>query len=341
MRKRISVLIPAYNEQANVERAYRAVVEVLQTQPQYDFEIIFTDNHSTDKTFEILSRMAAADKRVRVLRFSRNIGYDRSLLMGYKAASGDCSIQIDCDLQDPPRHIPEMLRLWEQGHHVVYGVRRTLADTPATALTRRMFYAAIRWMSEDELPLNAGEFRLVDRRLLDEIRKIEDTSPYMRGLISALGFSQVGFEYDREARIAGESKFPLRAMFGLALDGILNHSLLPLRIASTISLFGGLLTFFLIFIYVFGAFVLNLPWPAGFATTTVLLLVSITLNALFLGIIGEYLGRMFMQSKRRPIPVVQDSLNFAKIEEQQHAKGLKTSQNKRNKAAALAAKRGV
>ncbi|MBU2531149.1 MAG: glycosyltransferase family 2 protein [Alphaproteobacteria bacterium] len=312
MNKRlVSVLVPAFNEEENVERAYRAIVEVFETLPGYSYEIIFTDNHSTDRTFELLRQIAARDPNVRVIRFARNYGYERSVLMAYQAASGHCAVQIDCDLQDSPSHLPEMLALWRKGHQVVYGVRRSLSDGPVVAALRRAYYATVRALSEDDLPLNAGEFRLVDRRILDELRQVEDTSPYVRGLISAMGFSQVGFEYDRQARVAGESKFPLRAMVALAVDGLLNHSLVPLRIASLTSLIIGALTLVFLFVYLIGKMIFGQSWPAGFATTTILLLLSITLNALFLGIIGEYLGRLFMQSKKRAHPLIEHSLNIA------------------------------
>lgn len=306
---KVSVLVPAYNEEANMERAYQAIVAVFRDLPGYEYEIIVTDNHSTDRTFPILQELAAKDPRLRVIRFARNYGYQRSLLVAYKAATGACSVQIDCDLQDPPELIPRMLELWRQGHQIVYGIRRSLADGWFVGWLRRSFYSVIRMMSEDDLPLNAGEFRLVDARILAELRSVEDTSPYLRGLISSMGFSQVGFEYDRGARIAGESKFPLRAMFALAIDGVLNHSLVPLRIASLVSLAVGTITFFTIFIYLLGKLFFGQDWPAGFATTTVLLLMSIMLNAMFLGIIGEYLGRIFMQSKRRPVPIIEATLN--------------------------------
>ncbi|MGT2446690.1 glycosyltransferase family 2 protein (plasmid) [Ensifer adhaerens] len=191
-RQKISILVPAYNEEANVRRAHEAIVDMFRSLPEYDREIIFTDNHSTDKTFEILTEIASEDPSVRVIRFSRNIGYQRSLLVAYKAATGDCSVQIDCDLQDPPHLIPGMIDLWLKGHQVVYGIRRTLTDGWLTTHIRRAFYWCINALSEDDLPLNAGEFRLVDRCILDELRKVDDTSPYLRGLISAMGFSQVG-----------------------------------------------------------------------------------------------------------------------------------------------------
>jgi dolichol-phosphate mannosyltransferase len=308
-KKVVSVLVPAFNEEDNVRRAYDAIVRVFETLPAYDFEIVFTDNHSTDGTFRLLKEIAVSDERVRVIRFARNYGYQRSVLIAYQSARGDCAAQIDCDLQDPPELIPQMLALWEQGNHVVYGVRRSLRDSHFVAFARRAFYRLMRALSEDRLPIDAGEFRLVDRRILDELRKVEDTSPYVRGLISSMGFSQTPIEYDRGARVAGESKFPWRAMVGLAVDGILNHSLIPLRIASLTSLIVATITFVVIFIYLIGRMFFGQDWPAGFATTTVLLLMSIMLNAMFLGIMGEYLGRIFMQSKRRPVPIVETTIN--------------------------------
>jgi glycosyltransferase involved in cell wall biosynthesis len=306
---KVSVLVPAFNEEANVRRCYDAIVETFSKLPGHEYEIIITDNHSTDATFEILKQIAAADPRVKVIRFSRNLGYQRSILAAYKAATGDCSVQIDCDLQDPPHLIPGMLDLWRQGNQVVYGVRRSLKDKWHVALMRRGFYWLINALSEDDLPLNAGEFRLVDRRILDELRRVEDTSPYVRGLISAMGFRQIGFEYDRQGRVAGESKFPFRAMLALGVDAVLNHSLVPLRLASLTSLFVGTVTFLLLMVYLIGWIVFGANWPRGFATTTILLLLSMTLNAMFLGIVGEYVGRIFMQSKRRPGTIVEETLN--------------------------------
>lgn len=304
--KIVSVLVPAFNEEANVERCYAAIVEVFERLPGYDCEIVFTDNHSSDRTFELLRGIASHDPRVRVIRFSRNIGYQRSLLAAYKAAAGDCSVQIDCDLQDPPSLIPQMLGLWREGNEVVYGIRRSLPDPWHVALMRRGFYHLVNALSEDDLPPNAGEFRLVDRRLLDELRQVDDTSPYLRGLISAMGFRQVGFAYDRQDRIAGTSKFPFRQMVLLGLDAVLNHSLLPLRLASWTSLLVGFATTVILAVYIFGALVLGQDWPRGFATTTILLLFAIALNALFMGILGEYVGRIFMQSKRRPGTIVEE-----------------------------------
>lgn len=306
----VSILVPAFNEEENVERAYETIVRTFERLPDYQCEIIFTDNHSTDRTFEILQRIAKEDQRVKVTRFSRNFGYQRSLLYGYKSASGACSIQIDCDLQDPPELIPKMLELWRMGHQVVFGIRRTLADGFVVTSLRRAFYRLIASISDDNLPINAGEYRLCDRVILDELRKVNDTTPYMRGLISAMGFSQVGFEYDRADRIAGTSKFPLKSMISLAVDGMLNHSLLPLRLASFAGLGVGLICLVLTCSYIVGRVLFGQDWPAGFATTTILLLMSISLNAMFLGVIGEYIGRLFVQSRTNVDPIIEAKLNF-------------------------------
>ena len=308
--QKVSVLVPAFTEEMNVERAYQAITDVFRSLPDYDYEIIVTDNHSSDRTFELLRQIAAGDPKLKVIRFSRNFGYERSLLQAYKAARGDCSVQIDCDLQDPPELIPQMLELWKQGHQVVYGVRRSLQDGFVIKALRRTFYWFIASISGDDLPLNAGEFRLVDARILTELRKVNDTAPYLRGLISAMGFSQIGFEYDRRNRIAGESKFGLKALIGLALDGVLNHSLLPLRIASLTGLTIGVLTLILTFVYLVGRLLFGQDWPAGFATTTMLLLMSIAMNAIFMGILGEYVGRIFLQAKHSSEPLVETKLNF-------------------------------
>ncbi|MBO0663021.1 glycosyltransferase family 2 protein [Jiella sp. MQZ9-1] len=302
---KVSVLVPAFNEEDNVEAAYRAIVTTFDHMPECELELIFTDNHSTDRTFPLLKALAAADPRVRVIRFSRNVGFERSLLAGFKAATGDCAVQIDCDLQDPPSLIPKMLELWHQGHQVVYGIRRKLPDSLPMAMARRLFYRLLDALSEDDLPPNAGEFRLVDRRILDELRLVDDTSPYLRGLISAMGFSQIGFEYDRESRTAGASKFRLKALVLLSVDAFLNHSLVPLRLASLTALLVASVTSLLILFYLVGYFVFGSNWPQGFATTTILLLLSVSLNAMFLGIIGEYVGRIYMQAKGRPRVIVE------------------------------------
>jgi polyisoprenyl-phosphate glycosyltransferase len=310
MKKLISICVPVYNEEPNIEPLYDALLPVMtQLSSRYDFELLFTDNHSTDKTFEALEKLARRDPRVRAMRFSRNFGFQRSIFTAYTSARGDAAVQLDCDLQDPPSLILEFISKWESGYRVVYGVRSSRKESWWMNLTRRVFYRLIDSLSEDELPLDAGDFRLVDRCVLDELRKFEDYQPYLRGTIAALGFDQIGVPYDRAERQHGESKFSFRELMGLALDGILNHSVVPLRIATYLGLAISLSTLLAIFGYLIGRVLLGKNWPPGFASIVVLILGSLSLNALFLGIIGEYLGRIYRQVKRRPLTIVERELN--------------------------------
>jgi len=228
-------------------------------------------------------------------------------------------VQIDCDLQDPPSLILDFVRKWEQGYLVVYGIRGSRKEGVLMNATRKFFYRVIDSLSEDELPLDAGDFRLLDRRVLDELKKFEDYQPYVRGTVAALGFDQIGIPYDRRERQRGESKFSFRELMGLALDGILNHSIVPLRIATYLGLAISLITFLGIVGYAIGRLLFGRDWPPGFATIIILILGSLSLNALFLGIIGEYLGRIYKQVKRRPLTIIEREINPAAVRLEQKA----------------------
>ncbi len=310
-RKRlISICVPVFNEERNIEPLYAALVPVMrQVSDRYDFELLFTDNHSTDHTFDVLTELAGRDPRVRAIRFSRNFGFQRSILTAYRNARGDAAVQIDCDLQDPPALILEFLAKWEAGYQVVYGIRTTRQEYWWMNATRKVFYRLIDSLSEDPLPHDAGDFRLVDRRVMNELLKFEDYQPYLRGTIATLGFEQVGVPYARAEREQGESKFSFGQLLGLALDGILNHSVVPLRVATYLGLLISVVTFLGIVSYGIGRAVLGKDWPPGFATIVILILGSLSLNALFLGVIGEYLGRIYRQVKRRPLTIVERELN--------------------------------
>jgi polyisoprenyl-phosphate glycosyltransferase len=310
-RKRlISICVPVFNEESNIDPLYSALLPIMdQLSERYEFELLFTDNHSTDRTFEALEQLAQRDVRVRAIRFSRNFGFQRSIATSYANARGDAAIQIDCDLQDPPALILDFVRKWEEGYKVVYGVRNLRKEGWGMNVVRKTFYRIIDWLSEDELPLDAGDFRLVDRCILDELQKFEDNQPYLRGAIAALGFDQIGIPYNRAERLRGESKFSFGELIGLALDGILNHSVVPLRIATYLGLTISIITFLGLVGYAIGRLFLAKDWPPGFATTIILILGSLSLNALFLGIIGEYLGRIYRQVKRRPLTIVERELN--------------------------------
>jgi polyisoprenyl-phosphate glycosyltransferase len=307
----ISIVIPVYNEEANVRAAYDAVVKVFSDlEGRYEFEIVFTDNHSSDDTFSRIVDLAKTDPRVRAVRFARNFGFHRSVITGYRLARGDAAIQLDCDLQDPPALFPRFLALWEQGHDVVVGVRRFRDEGNLLQWSRQLYYRLLRKVSSDNLMLDSGDFRLVDRTILDQLRRIDDASPYTRGLTSLLAANQIGVPYDRAIREKGTSKFPFVKLVGLAIDGFVAHSTIPLRIASATGLVIALVTGLASFFYLVGRLLFGVAWPEGFATTTILILFGISLNAIFLGIIGEYIGRIYEQVRLRPTTVIERYLNM-------------------------------
>ncbi|MCW5772526.1 MAG: glycosyltransferase family 2 protein [Rhodospirillaceae bacterium] len=312
-RRLISICVPVFNEEDNIVPLYERLVPVLaRFDDRYDFELLFTDNHSEDETFVRLAELTLKDKRIRVLRFSRNFGFQRSVLFNYANARGDAAIQIDCDLQDPPELFAEFIAKWEAGYQVIYGIRRSRpGDSRLLAAARRVFYRLIDRLSEDRLPHDAGDFRLVDRRVLDQLRFVRDQQPYVRGLIATMGFRQIGIPYDRSARARGKSKFKLRHLIGLAFDGILHHSVVPLRLATGIGLAAFAATFLGILYYVVARLVFGAEWPQGWTTLAILVLFSIGLNALLLGIIGEYIGRIFKNVKAMPLVIVEDVIDHA------------------------------
>jgi glycosyltransferase involved in cell wall biosynthesis len=304
----ISIVVPVYNEEANIGPFYAAVTEATaKLEPEYSFEFVFTDNHSVDGTFPLLCDLAARDSRVRAYRFSRNFGFQRSIMTGYSRAKGDAAIQLDVDLQDPPELISRFIEEWQDGADVVYGVRVKRQESWIVNIQRVMFYRLIDHLSEEKIPLDAGDFRLISRRVIDLLKSFEDAQPYLRGTIATLGFKQVGIRYNRKARVRGESKFPFSKLVSLAIDGILNHSIVPLRISTYFGFAVSTLTFLGVIIYSTAKLVRHAAWPAGFATLATLILGSISVNAMLLGIIGEYLGRMYRQLKPRPLTIIESS----------------------------------
>ncbi len=305
----ISIVVPVYNEQENIDRCVFTVRQVMESvREEYDYELIFTDNHSTDSSFEKLRVLAANNPKIRVFRFARNHGFQKSILTGFRLASGDAAIQLDCDLEDPPDLIPQFLEKWNEGFQVVYGIRRRRHEAIWITWLRKAFYRTIDLLSEDKLPHDAGDFRLVDRCVLDLLGQIDDQHPYLRGTIAAMGFEQVGIPYDRSERVKGRSKFSLRDLFRLATDGIVNHSLLPLRLATLTGFLVSIASVLTMIAYMLGR-LSGADWPAGFATLTVLMLLSLGTTSMFLGIIGEYIGRIYQQVKRRPLTIVEQSVN--------------------------------
>lgn len=309
MKPLISIITPVYNEESNLHAYYERTKDVIDAlSPEYDFEIIFTDNASSDRTFQMIEDLASRDMRIRGYKLSRNFGYQRSIWTGYAMARGSAVLELDADLQDPPELLPQMLSLWKEKNKIVYGVRIQRVEGVLISSLRKLFYRTIRWMSDDDLPEDAGDFMLLDRVVVNYIKETYDPNIYIRGLVFSLGFKRAAIKYSRGGRAAGESKFNMPAMIRLAVDGIVRHSTIPLRLCYFTGLFFGMSSLIMITIYAMARVLDGSAWPAGFATTTVIQLLSIGINSMLLGLIGEYLSRIYTLQRKSPMSIIERSV---------------------------------
>lgn len=303
----ISISIPVFNEQENIDKLYNELVSVAATlSSKFDFEFVFTDNHSTDDSWPMIKRLAKSDARVKGFRFTRNIGFQKSILMNYSFTSGAAVIQIDADLQDPPSMIADFLDEWEKGARVVYGVRRVRKEGAINGAIRSVGYWAINRLSEHPIPRDAGDFRLLDRRVITALLAQNNPRPYIRGTVAGMGYESVGIEYERAARVAGESKFPLSKVFKLGVEAIFNNSIVPLRMAI---FFGGmfLVASLAMIVWIVISKLSNPDWPEGYASLFSVILFGFGIIAMLVGIIGEYILRIYISLRAEPIGFVADS----------------------------------
>jgi glycosyltransferase involved in cell wall biosynthesis len=306
----ISIAIPVLNEADNLDALYERLNKLGNVMAdRCRLEFIFTDNHSNDGTWSKISELAARDPRVKAIRFSKNFGFQRSILANYIHASGDAVMQIDADLQDPPEMLEKFFELWKQGNHVVYGVRRKREEHESLTALRRMGYWVIDKISEYPIPRDAGDFRLVDRKVIEALKKHRTAHPYLRGMIAGLGFKQTGVPYDRQARTAGTSKFPFFQLVTLGLSGVFNHSVMPLRLSTYA---GGFLVLasLLMTLYYLALKLFQPDLPQGLASIHILVLFGIGFQALLLGLLGEYLLRIYLILRAEPVAIVEQSVNF-------------------------------
>jgi dolichol-phosphate mannosyltransferase len=307
----ISISIPVLNESGNIDALYARLHALGERmRDRCDLEFVFSDNHSDDATWSMLARLAEQDPRVRAIRFSKNVGFQRSILANYLHTRGDAVMQIDADLQDPPEMLEQFFQRWQEGHQVVYGIRDKRPENFLLRNFRRLGYWVIDAISEHPIPRDVGDFRLIDRKVIDAVAKVRTSSPYLRGIIAGLGFNQTGIVYDRDARVAGESKFNVSRLIRLGLTAVFNHSVVPLRAAS----FLGLAMLGLSFVGAIYYVILRMfhpELPRGLASMHILVLFGIGLNSFFLGIIGEYLLRIYLVVRGEPVAIVQQSLNFS------------------------------
>jgi dolichol-phosphate mannosyltransferase len=310
--KLISVVIPVFNEIDVINVCYQRISSVMQAIDGFDYELVFIDDGSEDATHERLLELHRQDPRLKVIKFSRNFGHQIAVTAGVDEAAGDAIVIIDADLQDPPEVIPEMVARWQQGYDVVYGVRkRRTGESRLKLVTAAAFYRLLRRFTNIEIPVDVGDFRLMSARAAAELRKLREKDRFVRGLVSWIGFRQVGIPYERDSRLAGETKYPFSKMFKFALDGITSFSNLPLKLASWL----GYLASLLAFIYLVSVFVQRAMGYTveGWATIMVAMLFLGGVQLICIGIIGEYIGRIFNETKSRPMYVI-ESIHQAKPE---------------------------
>ncbi|NNF37588.1 MAG: glycosyltransferase family 2 protein [Gemmatimonadetes bacterium] len=301
----VSVVVPVFNEEANIQPLYERMDQVARRLAPLDLELLFVDDGSTDDSVPRMSALAEKDPRVRVIKLARNFGHQLAITAGLDHAQGDCVIVIDADLQDPPEVIPRMVERWQDGFDVVYGVReRRDGEGAMKRWTAKVFYRLLRRMTKVEIPVDVGDFRLLSRRAAAELRGMREQDRFVRGLVSWIGLRQTGVEYVREARHAGETKYPYRRMLKFALDGITSFSIVPLRLATWL----GYAASGFAFVYLLSVFVQK--WMGatveGWATIMVAMLFLGGIQLICLGIMGEYIGRIFTEIKGRPLYVVDE-----------------------------------
>lgn len=310
--KKISVVIPMYCEEEVADICYKRVVNNLKKlSDKYSYEIIFINDGSKDSTLEILKKIASNDDNVKIISFSRNFGHQAAVTAGIRNVTGDAVIIMDADLQDPPELFNGMIEKWEEGYEVVYGKRRTReGESIFKLLTAKMFYNTLNKLSEIEIPKDTGDFRLVDRKVIDVIATLPEHNKFLRGLFSWVGFNQYAYEYNRVNRVAGKTKYPFKKMFKLATDGILSFSAKPLKIVGAIGIFSVIVSIIILIYsivsYMFKLNSLTPGWTSIMCTMT--FIGGIILISLWM--IGEYIARIYEESLGRPEYIIDELINF-------------------------------
>jgi glycosyltransferase involved in cell wall biosynthesis len=299
----LSILVPCFNEQESLaacDAGLRAVLDAL----GLSYEIVYVDDGSTDATPGLLKALHARDERTVVVQLARNFGHQLAVSAGLGVARGDAVVITDADLQDPPAVIEEMVALWQKGYHVVYGVRtRRAGESRFKLLSAKLFYRLIQRLSDVAIPLDSGDFRLLDRRVVDALLAMPERHRLLRAMCCWVGFRQTGVLYQRDARFAGTTKYPFRKMLHLALDGIFSFSTTPLRML-TYAGFGAAVLSFVGIVWALMVRILTRHWVAGWATLFVGMLFLSGLQMISLGVIGEYLGRVYTEVKQRPLVII-------------------------------------
>jgi glycosyltransferase involved in cell wall biosynthesis len=308
--KTISIITPCFNEEANVLNLYNQVREVMAQIGRYHYEHIFIDNHSTDNTLAVLRHIAAEDRNVKVIANARNFGHIRSPIHALMQARGDAMIGIVADLQDPPPMIADFLREWERGAFCVLGIKRSSGENPVAFFLRRQYYRLAERLSSIETYQNYTGFGLYDRKVVDLVRSFDDPYPYFRGMIAEIGLPTVKLLYDQPARRHGVTKNNWYTLYDIGMLGIINHSKVPLRLASFVGFLGALVCFLTALGYLAAKLVMWNNFTVGIAPMLIGIFFVLSIVLVFLGIVGEYIGAIYTQIQHRPYAVEIERLNF-------------------------------
>lgn len=308
----LDIVVPCFNEEAVIAHTHRRLAEVVRELPSARVTLIFVDDGSRDGTLRALRGIADGDPQVRVVALSRNFGHQYALTAGLDASTGDAVVVIDADLQDPPEVIAQMLARWRDGADVVYGLRSTRSGESAFKRgTAHLFYRLLQRLGNADIPADVGDFRLLDRRVVEALRALPERDRFLRGLVVWVGFRQEGVAYERQPRAAGTTKFPFSRMLSFALDGIFSFSTIPLRLASYFGLFVSILAMAGI-IYAFYIRLFTVGVVPGWAAQWIGTLFLGGVQLLSLGVIGEYVGRIYGEVKSRPLYVVRERIGFGR-----------------------------
>ncbi|MFW6224939.1 MAG: glycosyltransferase family 2 protein [Bacteroidota bacterium] len=305
----ISIVLPIYNEEESIEEMIKTVFSALKN-IDYQIELLCINDGSKDNTLFLLDKMAKDDPRIRIINLARNFGHQLAVTAGVDQSKGDCAIVIDADLQDPPELIISMIEKWKEGYQVVYAKRKVRKGEPLLRLWAiKIFYRVLKRVTNVDIPLDTGDFRLMDKQVIENLKNMPERYRFIRGMVSWVGFNQIGIEYDRNKRYRGKSKYPFTKLLSLALNGIVSFSFAPLRIATFLGFIVSIVSFIYALYILYQKFINDLALQ-GWASLMIVILFLGGLQLLTLGIIGEYVGRTNIEVKKRPIYIIKEIINY-------------------------------
>ena len=302
--KKVSILIPCYNEEASLPALYDALRGLMEANDRYDWEVLMVNDGSRDRTIDVIKELRTKDSRICYIDLSRNFGKENAMLAGFDHVTGDCMVIMDADLQHPPHVIPEMLKKWEEGYDDVYGKRITRGKE--SWLRRRLsllFYKMLQKSARYDILPNVGDFRILDRKCIDQMKQLRETERYTKGMYAWIGFKKTSVDFETQDRVAGESHMNYRALLSLAMEGVTSFTVAPLKLSAYLGFLISIVAFIYLFFVLFKAVFYGDP-VAGYPTLAILVLFFGGLQLIFLGILGEYLGKIYNETKNRPVYVI-------------------------------------